>query len=323
VCFLSATRGTGITLLLILLAASVCVMWGSPPLHLLLWPLFGALAVAWHLVGHFQKRRYLPALARGEGGRICRGLSAVESAVLLERPLHQVLAMVITDLLRKGVVRATNADPLEVEAVGVELKPNLIELPGGGEAWLEPYEVCFLAVLRRPPAAVAQKEFGEALEKLVGLVACKVTGFDAEATREYYRAVSARAWHRLGHEHDRARKDALAESTVGWLSVAEDCDERMEEQRALGWHFRPSWYRWSRHDREGEWLADLAGRLRPAAAQSSRRFSSLADGLDLSGVNHATLEVLKGMAEASGGGGGGGCACAGCACACACAGGGR
>jgi len=51
-------------------------------------------------------------------------------------------------------------------------------------------------------------------------------------------------------------------------------------------------------------------------------------GVDLSGVDHFTMDALKTMLDnaSSGGGSSGGgcaCACAGCACACACAGGGR
>ncbi len=62
-----------------------------------------------------------------------------------------------------------------------------------------------------------------------------------------------------------------------------------------------------------------------AASRSAQTLGGQRLSLDLSGVDHFTMNTLSDFLNNAGSGGcaGGGCACAGCACACACAGGGR
>ncbi len=184
--YLYVTRATGFTLLLVCLGILIFAMVKSPVLHLALWPAMLVMFFGGFLFYHGRKAHYMPALASGESGKICRGLTAVESAVLLERPLDQVLAMIITDLLNKGAVRATSSDPLTVETAGHRPKPNIVQGADGTRTTLDPYEVGFLDVLVAPPAEVAQKDFSGPLGRLVGLVKCKLEGFDADATRSYY-----------------------------------------------------------------------------------------------------------------------------------------
>jgi hypothetical protein len=328
-CFLLITRGTGITVLLICLVTFIILMVKSPAAHLGLWLLVPVLAGVWYLGIQRRKPHYLPALARVEGGKICRGLTPVEAAILVEAPLHRVFTMVITALLSKGVIRAVQADPLQVERVGTSLAPNAVQLPDGDKVSLEPYEVGFLDTLSAPPAEVAKKDFGEPLKRLVGLVQYKMAGFDADATRAYYRSITARAWDQVSREEDPKTKEDLANRRLNWLFMADDYDRRMEEQRARGWYFDPWWYYPRTYSRERDWARDMARWVAPAAERSSQSIGIHAQGLDLSGVDRFTLQTLSDLAESarSGGsgcvGGGCACACAGCACACACAGGGR
>ena len=77
-----------------------------------------------------SKPKYLPAIAQVEGGGIKRGLTAPESAVILELPLTKVLILVVFGMLEKGLIRQTKDDPLTVEVVEefrVKDKPNLTD----------------------------------------------------------------------------------------------------------------------------------------------------------------------------------------------------
>ena len=327
--FLLLTRGTGITVLLICTVVFIVAMVKSPVSHFFLWPLVPLMGGIWYLGMHQRRPHYMPALARVEGGKVCRGLSAVEAAVLLEVPLHQVLAMAITELLSKEVIRVARSEPLEVEPVGKRPAPNVVELPDGDRVSLEPYEVGFMDVLSAPPSEVAKKDFRGPLNKAIGLVRYKMSGFDADATKAYYRGVTARAWDQVSREPDAAKKDDLANRHLNWLSIADDYEDRMKREREQGWYYDPSWYYSPGYGRRSDWMMDIRRWVSPAVERSSQGIVSPVRGLDLSGVDHLTLDALRGVAHAaseggSGGGGGGcACACAGCACACACAGGGR
>ena len=324
--YLCVTRATGFTLLLVCLGILVYAMVTSPLLHLALWPLTLLVVGGGYAFYHIRKVHYMPALASGEGGKICRGLTAVESAVLMERPLDQVLAMIVTDLLNKGAIRATSTEPLMVEPAGQRPQPNVVQAADGTRTTLDPYEVGFLDVLAAPPAEVARKDFSAPLGRLVGLVKCKLAGFDADATRAYYRGVSGRAWQKLSAETDPEKKNAMANQWSGWLAMDDDYDRRMERERASGWTYRPfylSW--WPVQSYRHSWFGDMSRSLSGAADRSAQALGGSRLSLDLSGVDRFTMSTLGDMLDSarSGGCAGGGCACAGCACACACAGGGR
>ena len=333
VCFLLVTRGTGITVLFICVAVSVVVMLESPKLHLCLWSVIPIMAAAWYFAIHRRRPHYLPAVAQVEGGGVCRGLTPAEAAVLLELPSQRVLGLVLTGLFGKGVIRVVKPDLLEVELRGTRPEPNTVSLQGQ-QTVLEPYEVSFLDVLCAPPPAVPEKNFSAPLKSLVGMVAYKISGFDRAATRDYYRAVAGRAWEQVSAETDPKKKDALAAQRLNWLSMSDDYERRMEAERARGWSYCPAWFYSPSYSHTGNWYRDLTRSVAPAAARSMQGIVSPVKGVNLSGVDHFTLdkldEIMTSAAESGGGGGGWGgggggcaCACAGCACACACAGGGR
>ncbi len=325
--FLFATRGTGCSVLLVLLGVTVFIMFQSPHLHLALWPILLVVAVAYYLGVYRRKPRYLAALASVEGGRICRGLTPPEAAILMDTPMDRVLAMIFTSLLDKGAVRATSSDPLQIEPAGSRPSPNVVELPDGRRVSLEPYEVGFVERLEGPPGPLAEKPFQKPIERLIGLVRYKMTGFDVEATREYYRRVVDRAWQQIEGEPRNAQKDALAQRHINWLALSDDYDERMADQRGRGWHYRPAWHFWG-SGHHWNWSRSMRQSLRPAA-DSIHEALQPRKVLDLSKIDRFTLDTLSDIAESASSGGGGcvgggcACACAGCACACACAGGGR
>jgi len=322
--YLLITRGTGITFLVIGAVIFFIIVLKSPLIHLGMWPAVPLLGAVWYWGMHARRPRYMPALARLESGRVCRALNAPEAAVLMDVPLHRVLGMVVTDLLDKGVVRVTGDDPPRAEPIGTRAVANVVELPDRRKVALEPYEVGFMDVLSRPPQDVQDKDFSEPLQRLVGLVRYKMSGFDPEATREYHRRVTERAWEKVEALQNPESKDALARRHFNRLRMADDYEDRMEEQRTRGWHYMPHWHH---HFGRRNWERAMDRWTRPAANRAAQAIIEPVKGLDLSGVDRFTLdtlgEIARAAAKGGSGGGGGGCACAGCACACACAGGGR
>jgi hypothetical protein len=328
--FFSITRGTGCSVFVVCVAVFLLVMWKSPAGHLALWAVIPGMAVILYVFRHGFRPKYMPAVARVERGRVLRGLSAAEVAVLLELPLDRALNMVITDLLRKGVVKLIQPDPLNLEPVGTRPAPNLVTLGDGRQVGLDPHEVGFLDVLSEPPAEVVRKDFSEPLKRLVGLVRYKLEGFDPEATKDYYRRVSEHAWDRVSTAADDESRDRIADRHLNWLTVADDYDDRMQEERDRGWFYRPAWFHTRPYARHVDWFDGMRNSTEKAVSAVADRVALPVKRLDLSGADRFTREFLSELGESLTKGGGSGCvgggcacACAGCACACACAGGGR
>lgn len=148
---------------------------------------------------------YQAAVARIEGGGVKRGLTPAEGAVLLGRPLHVTLTLVIFDMLRKGFVRQVAAEPLTVEiAEAFRVQGGGLSAQERGErrrkaaqainATLHKYEEPFLEIIEANPGVpVRQLDLGVAVQPLVRYVAGRVGGFGLEDTREYYRLIIDRA----------------------------------------------------------------------------------------------------------------------------------
>ena len=64
-----------------------------------------------------RKLDYLPPKISIEGHGIKRGLTAIEAAVLLERPLDRVLTMILFSLIKKEAARVVKEDPLTIETI--------------------------------------------------------------------------------------------------------------------------------------------------------------------------------------------------------------
>jgi hypothetical protein len=113
--FFRFSGGTGFSVFAILSAAAGFLFYISPGWHLLSLPLVVVMiGVNEWLLGK-RKTKYMPPIAQVEGGGIKRGLTAPEAAVLLELPLGKVLSLVIFGMLKKGILRQVQANPLVVE----------------------------------------------------------------------------------------------------------------------------------------------------------------------------------------------------------------
>jgi hypothetical protein len=184
---------------------------------------------------HRDAAPYQPAIARIEGGGIKRGLTPAEGAVLLGRPLNVTLTLVIFEMLRKGFLLQTAAEPLVVavadafrthgsglsaQARGDKRRQAAQAIP----ATLHVYEEPFLEILESNPSVpVAKLDFGVAVQPLVRYVASRVGGFSLQETRDYYKLIIERA-------PKEARSDGkltfdrqkIFDRNFGWVLLGDD-----------------------------------------------------------------------------------------------------
>jgi len=350
--FFMATRGTGWSVFFVLEGLMIFGMVTSPAFHLWLYPIMLALLVLGLLVRARRKKRYFPAELCVEGGGIKRGLTAVEAAVLLEVPLNKILTMVVFGLAKKGVVRVRFDNPLKLEVTGKGKGKTLWERADGKTVKLRAYEPGFIKEFQaQQQLPVEEMDLNRPMDALAKRVVGHTAGFSLQETRAYYRSIVSRAWRQVQSEADYEARFNRVDKQLSWLML-DDGWERELDDVSKDYHYYPVWW-YGRPVHTGHAIprAPVAVPDMPSAPQTSfgdvanslvGRFESASSslvgsldslgttskgGIDLSGFDRITGEVLKGLAEGSGGGGGGcaggGCACAGCACACACAGGGR
>ncbi len=283
-----------------------------------------------------RKLAYLPPKIAIEGHGIKRGLTAVESAILLETPLDRVLTMILFSLIKKNAARVLSEKPLRLERI--EPKPED----------LRDYEVTYLAAILEKEARTRQKALEQVMVDLVKAVQAKMKGFSLKETREYYQTIVQKAWQQVEQAQTPEVKSERYTENLEWEMLDGDFDRRtrrtMTEPVTL-----PRW--WGNYRPAGSATGGGGGGVsaRPTSlprghghlAQSARlgfrRFDGQQRAVDgrrpgrQCPVLHRPCHADDQSASASQPLGeqpvqrGGGCACA-CACAgcaCACAGGGR
>jgi hypothetical protein len=353
VLFFVTTRGTGWSVFLVACVALAGIMYVSPTLHLALFPvllLLGGLLVGLRIHRARRKPRYFKAEICLEGGGVKRGLTAVQAAMLLEVPLSRVLTMLIFGLARKGVVRIAGKSPLRLEVLGEKKGEATWSLPDGRTVKLWPYEPAFVrAFVDQKGISVENMTLDGPFETLIDGLSAEMATFDLEETRSYYRFVVSRAWRQVKAETDWEARFRRTDKDLEWLMVDEQWDGSMRGLALSGHHYHPWWYHGSPRGTLasavpaappqastpattsfGDVASGLVGRLETVSSNVISSLDGLETtrGVDLSSVDHFTMDALKTVFENAGSGGGGSsggcaCACAGCACACACAGGGR
>jgi len=198
VLFFRFSGGTGVSVYVVLLVVSGVVFVASPTLHLLSLP---AVVVLLGLNEWYLARRrpsYLPPIAQVEGGGIKRGLTAPEAAALLELPMSRVLGLVIFGMLKKGILRQVQADPLVVEPTedfrvpeearaGRTQRAKFYRRAGQRRGIVvHRYEYPFIYLIQcNPGKPVSQIDFSTPLRLLLLRVAQRMRGFDLSDTREY------------------------------------------------------------------------------------------------------------------------------------------
>lgn len=361
--FFRFSGGTGVSVFVILSAGGALLFIVSPVGQLLSFPLLVVLIALNEWMLGRRKRGYMPPIASVEGGGIKRGLTAPEAAALLEMPLSKVLGLAVFGLLKKGALRQVQAEPLQVEVDPDFRLPEATLAAARGKFYREAaqrrgiplyaYEYPLLRLIQdRPGKPLAEINFTAAIKQILEQTAARMSGFDLSQTRDYYRAIVARAAQQAGAIADIPQREKRIDRDFEWILL----DPRYPDVFNYPRPYRPPWARTyvdvggrgpsapgapaspgpTGRTTFGEVSASFAGWAENTMGGLASSISpvTLSTGaspgglLDLSGADHVTGALFKALSEASSSGGGrsgGGCACAcaGCACACACAGGGR
>lgn len=281
-----------------------------------------------------RKMKYLPPALSIEGVGIKRGLTAVESAILLELPLNKVATMILFGLIKKRALKVKKEDPL------------LLEITEGEKPQLHEYEKDFLKGIGSN-GAIVPKTMRSTFVNLIKAVNKKTKGFSRSKTRAYYRSILNRAWTEIRDANTPELKSKVFDKNLEWLLMDDDYKSKMTDTfgdstivAPLWWgHYRPGF---AGHPAGGGAAAPSAGLRAPSISMPTLPGANFANSIvsgiegfanklvgNLSGFQTAVTKVTNPPPVSSRSGGwsssGGGCACA-CACAgcaCACAGGGR
>jgi hypothetical protein len=277
-----------------------------------------------------RKLAYLPPKIQIEGHGIKRGLTAVESGILMEEPLDKVMTMILFGVVKKNAATVVTRDPLKLQAAD--------PLP----ADLHDYEKDFLQAFASDDLAARRKGLQEMTVKLVNSVSDKMKGFSRKETIAFYHDIMERAWNQIETAGTPEVKSQMYDESLEWTMLDKNYDERTRRV-FTGPVFIPMW--WGRYDPGYHPVSTGSGPSVSIPASGGRTSlpgatfaASVVTGVQgfsskvlgnlgtfTNGVTNRTNPVP--VVKSSGGGfhGGGGCACA-CACAgcaCACAGGGR
>ena len=279
-----------------------------------------------------RKLQYLPPKIQIEGHGIKRGLTAVESGILMEQPLDKVMTMILFGVVKKNAATVLTRDPLKLQLAN--------PLP----ADLQDYESDFLQAFANADLVARRKGLQEMTVKLVSSLSEKMKGFSRKETIAYYASIMERAWQQIEAAGTPEVKSQMYDESLEWTMLDKNYDERTRRV-FTGPIFVPMW--WGRYDPGYHPVSTgsthtasmpASGGRSPVSVPGSAFAASVVTGVQgfsskilgdvksfTSGVTNRTnpAPVSKSGGSHSGGGGGHSCACACAGCACACAGGGR
>jgi hypothetical protein len=294
-----------------------------------------------------RKMKYLPPELSVEGVGIKRGLTAVEAAILLERPLNKILTMIMFGLLKKRAVIVLNEDPLRLEKAD----------PMPQREW-RAYEEGFLAAIGAK-GGLKEADLRKVLIELIRSVNKRMKGFSRKETIAYYRSIVDRAWNQVTQESTPEVRSQQFDKNLEWMMMDDEFEERTERTFRTGpvimppwWAYYRPWVPMIRSSRTGGGGGASVGRgggsrggrqitlpTLPGAAFASTvvggmertaggivgRLQSFTSGITQR-TNPPPVSSSSGSSRSSSHRSGGcacACACACAGCACACAGGGR
>jgi hypothetical protein len=285
-----------------------------------------------------RKMKYLPPTMKVEGVGIKRGLTAVESAILLETPLNKILTMILFGLLKKGAVTVLDDKPLKVQVN--EPRP----------AKLRSYEEGFLDAVKKD-GTLSEGKLRKMMVDLVKEVGNKIKGFSRKETITYYKDIVNRAWQQVAAADTPEVQSQRFDEGLEWTMLDDDFDDRVN-RTFTGPVYMPPWWVYYR-----PWVPRVQSASTGTAKASPR--TSSGGGVQLptlpgaafaasivTGVQSTASNIVRSVtgftgdvtqvtnpppkpsgrsygSSRSGGGCACACACACAGCACACAGGGR
>lgn len=295
--------------------------------------------VTWGSIANERKRKmkYLPPKIRIEGHGIKRGLTAIEAAILMERPMDKILTMILFAVLKKEAATVIKRDPLTLEIAD--------PLPEK----LRPYEDEFIQAFAAKRKDSRRKQLREVMIKLIKSVSKKMKGFSHKESVAYYRKIMERAWQQVEAADTPEVKSQQFDENIGWTMLDKDFDDRTQDVFRTGPVFLPMW--WGRYDPGLSRSAKMSPKAAPVSVGGGRSApsmptlpggefaASMVTGIQgfssdvvgnvtdfTSSITNKTNPVPKSSSSGgyrSSGGSSCACACACAGCACACAGGGR
>jgi len=292
-----------------------------------------------------RKLKYLPPKIRIEGHGIKRGLTAIEAAILLERPPDKIFTMILFSLIQKNAAQVTSKDPLKLEFSD--------PLPGD----LRKYETQFVEAYKNESSRVRKTALQDLMIDLIKSVGKKMEGFSHRESVRYYEDIIKRAWQQVEDADTPEVKSEKYNDHMGWTMLDGDFESKTQDAFGRGPVYLPIW--WHRYDptytpvSRPARSAGPSGRIATPGKSGGPSLpvlpggdfaASMVDGITnfsssvvgnitdfTSRITQKTNPIPKPTTSSSsrggwsGGGGSSSCACA-CACAgcaCACAGGGR
>ena len=286
-----------------------------------------------------RKMKYLPPKIRIEGHGIKRGLTAIEAAILLERPADKIFTMILFSLLQKDAAQVISQDPLKLE-FSDPVPENLRK-----------YETQFIEAFQKDTDRIRKTELQDLMISLIKSVGKKMEGFSHKESVRYYEDIIKRAWKQVEDADTPEVKSEKYNSHMGWTMLDGDFEDKTQDVFRGRPVFVPIW--WGRYDPTyrttqtagpsartgspsrsgGGALPNLpGGDFAASMATGISNFSSDVVGNITDFTSRITQKTNPVPKPTSSGGRGwssssGGsfcaCACACAGCACACAGGGR
>jgi hypothetical protein len=290
-----------------------------------------------------RKLKYLPPKIRIEGHGIKRGLTAIEAAILLERPADKILTMILFSLIQKNAAQVISKDPLKLDFT--DPPPQK----------LRKYETEFIEAYQNETSRVRKTALQDLMINLIKSVGKKMEGFSHRETVRYYEDIIKRAWQQVEDADTPEIKSEKYNDHMGWTMLDKEFEDKTQDTFGRGPVYVPVW--WNRYDptyrpatsttrpsSSGKGLASPSKPSGPSlpALPGAEFATSMVDGITsfssnvvgnitdfTSRITNKTNPIPQPSSSSRGGGwssgGGSSCACA-CACAgcaCACAGGGR
>jgi hypothetical protein len=279
-----------------------------------------------------RKMKYLPPALSVEGVGVKRGLTAVESSILLELPLNKIATMILFGLIKKRVVKVKKKDPLRLEILEREK----------GKSELHKYEKEFLNAISKE-GKVMDTKLRATFVGLIESVNKKTKGFSRKKTREYYRGILNRAWTEIRVADSPQLGSEALDRNLEWLMMDENYQDKMNDTFKDRTIIAPIWWGYYNPGFAGPAASagPVSGVKPPAVSMPSLPGANFANSIvsGVEGFANKIVSSVTGLQTAvtrvtnpvpvskssswSSSGGGCACACACAGCACACAGGGR
>ncbi len=287
-----------------------------------------------------RKLKYLPPKIRIEGHGIKRGLTAIEAAILLERPADKIFTMILFSLLQKDAARVLSQDPLK------------LEFSDPVPEKLRKYEKQFIEAFKLESERVRKTALQDLMINLIKSVGKKMEGFSHKESVRYYENIIKRAWKQVEDADTPEVKSEKFNDHMGWTMLDGDFEDKTQDVFRRGPVYLPIW--WNRYDPSYN-TPKISGSSPKVASPSFSGGRSLPQlpGADFAasmatGISNFSNDVVGNITDftsritqktnpvpkptsssgrsggwSSGGGSSCACACACAGCACACAGGGR